>query len=120
MLFCKQARMLHVKMCARINNVSTPDLLALIKKNSLTEKEERELKTNRQLLTECDDLFTKKSYSKGGNSAKKKKVTYFDPVRYVSDILIYTRPVYHIAGNIDGKKFNELTSKYLKIAFDKF
>ena len=75
--------MLHVKMCARINNVSTSDLLALIKKsNSLTDKEEKELQSNRQLLAECDDLFTKQTHNKGGSGTKKKKVAYFDPVRY--------------------------------------
>lgn len=78
----KQARMLHVKMCARINDVSTPDLLALIKKsNSLTEKEEKELQSNRQLLTECDNLFTKQMHTKGGSSTKKKRLSYFGPVR---------------------------------------
>ena len=73
--------MLHVKMCARINNVSTPDLLALIKKsNSLTENEEKEFQNNRHLLAECDDLF-KQPLTKGGNNTKKKKVTNFDPFR---------------------------------------
>ena len=80
--------MLHVKMCARINNVSTPDLLLLIKKsNSLTEKEEKELQNNRQLLAECDNLFMKQPHIKGGSGTKKRKVTYFDPVRYVSNNL---------------------------------
>ena len=84
-LIFEQARMLHVKMCARINNVSTPDLLALVKSSSnLTEKEEKELQKNRQLLAECDNLFTKQPHNKeGGSSAKKKKVASFDPVRYV-------------------------------------
>ena len=74
--------MLHVKMCARINNISTPDLLLLIKKsNNLSEKERKEIQNNRQLLAECDNLFMKQPHTKGGSSTKKRKLTYYDSVR---------------------------------------
>ena len=76
-----KARILHVKMCARSKGISTPQLIAMIKQSrSLTEQEEKELRNNRELLAECDELFKKQPASKGGNTTKKKRVTYYNPV----------------------------------------
>ena len=76
-----KARTLHLKMCARSKGISTPELLALIKrKNNLTKQEDKELRNNRELLAECDELFKKQPSSKGGNITKKKRTTYYDPV----------------------------------------